>query len=83
MINLALGGGALLGGFLYGSHFGAVILGGAIGMGFALLVTVLLVAETKPARRIDGAPPRPPSSAGGPSSPRDTGWCWSTRRSAG
>jgi DHA1 family multidrug resistance protein B-like MFS transporter len=48
VINLALGGGALLGGFLYGSHFGAVILGGAIGMGFALLVTVLLVAETKP-----------------------------------
>ena len=49
MINLALGGGALLGGFLYGSHFGAVILGGAIGMGLALLVTVLLVAETAPA----------------------------------
>jgi len=48
VINVALGGGALLGGFLYGSHFGAVILGGAIGMGFALLVTVLLVAETKP-----------------------------------
>ena len=48
VINLALGGGALLGGFLYGSHFGAVILGGAIGMGFALLVTVLMVAETKP-----------------------------------
>ena len=51
VINLALGGGALLGGFLYGSHFGAVILGGAIGMGFALLVTVLLVAETKPATK--------------------------------
>jgi MFS transporter, DHA1 family, multidrug resistance protein B len=49
VINLALGGGALLGGFLYGAHFGAVILGGAVGMGFALLVTVLLVAETKPA----------------------------------
>ena len=48
VINVALGGGALLGGFLYGSHFGAVILGGAMGMGFALLVTVLLVAETKP-----------------------------------
>ena len=48
VINVALGGGALLGGFLYGTHFGAVILGGAIGMGFALLVTVLLVAETKP-----------------------------------
>jgi MFS transporter, DHA1 family, multidrug resistance protein B len=48
VINLALGGGALLGGFLYGAHFGLVILGGAIGMGFALAVTVLLVAETKP-----------------------------------
>jgi DHA1 family multidrug resistance protein B-like MFS transporter len=49
VINLALGGGALLGGFLYNSHFGAVILGGAVGMGFTLLVTVLLVTETKPA----------------------------------
>lgn len=49
VINVALGGGALLGGFLYGSHFGAVILAGAIGMGFALIVTTLLVAETKPA----------------------------------
>ena len=48
VINVALGSGALLGGFLYGAHFGAVILGGAMGMGFALLVTVLLVAETKP-----------------------------------
>ncbi|MCV7152765.1 MFS transporter [Mycolicibacterium pyrenivorans] len=51
VINVALGGGALLGGFLYGSHFGTVILGGAIGMGFALLVTTLLVAETKPASK--------------------------------
>jgi DHA1 family multidrug resistance protein B-like MFS transporter len=56
VINLALGSGALLGGFLYGSHFGAVILGGAIGMGFALLVTVLLVAETKPASTTAAAP---------------------------
>jgi DHA1 family multidrug resistance protein B-like MFS transporter len=56
VINLALGGGALLGGFLYGSHFGAVILGGAIGMGFALLVTVLLVAETKPQSAAAAAP---------------------------
>jgi DHA1 family multidrug resistance protein B-like MFS transporter len=56
VINVALGGGALLGGFLYGSHFGAVILGGAIGMGFALLVTVLLVAETKP-KSASAAPP--------------------------
>ena len=84
VINLALGGGALLGGFLYGAHFGAVILGGAIGMGFALLVTVLMVAETKPESTTQsGRPPHPPSSAGGPSSPRDTGWCWPTRRSAG
>lgn len=56
VINLALGGGALLGGFLYGSHFGAVILGGAIGMGFALLVTVLLVAETKTGSTTTAAP---------------------------
>jgi len=56
VINVALGGGALLGGFLYGTHFGAVILGGAIGMGFALLVTVLLVAETKP-ESAQAAPP--------------------------
>ncbi|HET6734967.1 MFS transporter [Mycobacterium sp.] len=56
VINVALGGGALLGGFLYGSHFGAVILGGAIGMGFALLVTVLLVAETKPQSAAAAAP---------------------------
>ena len=56
VINVALGSGALLGGFLYGAHFGAVILGGAIGMGFALLVTVLLVAETKP-ESAQAAPP--------------------------
>lgn len=56
VINVALGSGALLGGFLYGSHFGAVILGGAIGMGFALLVTVLLVAETKPDPAAAAAP---------------------------
>jgi DHA1 family multidrug resistance protein B-like MFS transporter len=48
VINIALGGGALLGAFLYNSHFGAVILGGAAGMAFALLVTITLVAETKP-----------------------------------
>jgi len=56
VINLALGGGALLGGFLYGSHFGAVILGGAIGMGFALLVTVMMVAETKPESAVAAVP---------------------------
>lgn len=46
--NLALGGGALVGGFLYATHFGAVIMGSAIGMATALIVTVLLVSETKP-----------------------------------
>ncbi|WIY06475.1 MFS transporter [Amycolatopsis mongoliensis] len=54
VINLALGTGALLGAFLYSSHFGAVILGGAIGMAFALTITVTMVAETKPEI------PRPP-----------------------
>jgi DHA1 family multidrug resistance protein B-like MFS transporter len=48
VINLALGTGALLGAFLYRAHFGAVILGGAAGMAFALIITVTLVAETKP-----------------------------------
>jgi DHA1 family multidrug resistance protein B-like MFS transporter len=48
VINLALGGGALLGGFLYGDHFGAVIFGAAIAMSVVLVVTVALVAETKP-----------------------------------
>ncbi|MDZ4264941.1 MAG: MFS transporter [Mycobacterium sp.] len=59
VINVALGGGALLGGFLYGAHFGAVILAGAIGMGFALLVTTLLVAETKPASKPGSAAAAP------------------------
>ncbi|MEV4054885.1 MFS transporter [Amycolatopsis sp. NPDC049688] len=54
MINLALGTGALLGAFLYSAHFGAVIIGGAVAMAFALTVTVTLVAETKPET------PRPP-----------------------
>lgn len=48
VVNLALGCGALVGGFLYNAHFGAVIVGGAIGMGGALIATVLLVSETKP-----------------------------------
>ena len=48
VINLALGVGALLGGFLYGEHFGAVIFGGAVAMSVVLVVTILLVAETKP-----------------------------------
>lgn len=49
VINLALGIGALIGGFLYGSHFGGVILGGAVAMAFVLVVTILFVAETRPA----------------------------------
>lgn len=46
--NLALGGGALVGGFLYNEHFGAVIVGGAIGTCGALIVTTLFIRETKP-----------------------------------
>lgn len=61
VINLALGGGALLGAFLYNSHFGSVILGGAIGMAFALTVTIALVAETKP----DTPPAGPPAKLTG------------------
>lgn len=48
VVNLALGVGALAGGFLYNSHFGAVIIGGAVGLGGALIVTVSCVSETKP-----------------------------------
>ena len=67
VINVALGSGALIGGFLYGSHFGAVILGAAIGMGFALLVTVRTVAETKPASK--------PGSTAAPAAPAKLrGW---------
>ncbi|SEF38001.1 MFS transporter, DHA1 family, multidrug resistance protein B [Amycolatopsis pretoriensis] len=59
VINVALGTGALLGAFLYSTHFGAVILGGAIGMAFALTITVTMVAETKP------EVPRPPTKLTG------------------
>ncbi|WP_370967426.1 MFS transporter [Amycolatopsis sp. cg9] len=59
VINVALGAGALLGAFLYSAHFGAVILGGAVGMAFALVTTVALVAETKPDT------PRPPAKLTG------------------
>lgn len=61
VINLALGGGALLGGFLYSNHFGAVIMGAAIGMGGALVVTVLFIAETKP----DSVNAEPPAKLSG------------------
>ena len=56
VVNLALGGGALVGGFLYNAHFGAVIVAGAIGMGGALVVTVLFVSETRPAQPSDAPP---------------------------
>ena len=59
VINVALGTGALLGAFLYSAHFGAVILGGAIGMAFALTITVTMVAETRPEI------PRPPTKLTG------------------
>ena len=61
VVNIALGAGAVVGGFLYSAHFGAVIIGGAIGMGGALIVTVLLVSETKP----KSAPAAPPAKRGG------------------
>lgn len=55
--NLALAGGAMLGGFLYTSHFGVLLTIGAAGMGGVLLTTVLFVAETKP----DATPAEPPA----------------------
>lgn len=58
VVNLALGVGALAGGFLYSSHFGAVIVGGAIGLAGALIVTIVLVSETKPASGTAGPPAR-------------------------
>jgi DHA1 family multidrug resistance protein B-like MFS transporter len=57
VVNLALGGGALLGGFLYAAHFGAVIVAGAVGMSGSLLVTILFVSETKPAMPESAAAP--------------------------
>lgn len=56
VINLALGIGALAGGFLYGSHFGKVILGGTVAMAFVLVLTILLIDETRPAAA-DAGPP--------------------------
>lgn len=52
--NLALGGGALVGGFLYLEHFGSVIVGGAIGTGCALVITTVFVSETKPLTAVGG-----------------------------
>jgi DHA1 family multidrug resistance protein B-like MFS transporter len=48
VVNLALGGGALFGSFLYSTHFGAVMVASAVGMAGALTITVLFVSETKP-----------------------------------
>lgn len=58
VVNLALGGGALVGGFLYSEHFGAVIIGGAVGLASALVVTVAFVSETKPESTTDTQPAR-------------------------
>jgi MFS transporter, DHA1 family, multidrug resistance protein B len=63
VVNLALGGGALVGGILYSEHFGAVIVGGAVGLGVAFLVTVLFIEETRPALTGD-APPAKSSGLG-------------------
>lgn len=57
VVNLALGGGALVGGFLYAEHFGAVIVGGAIGMAVTLVVTATTIAETRPEPTADTPPP--------------------------
>ncbi|HKS46138.1 MAG TPA: MFS transporter [Amycolatopsis sp.] len=62
-VNLALAGGAMLGGFLYGTHFGLLIAVAAVGMGGALLVTVLFVSETKP-ETATGEPPAKRSGFG-------------------
>lgn len=59
VVNLALGGGALVGGFLYATHFGAVMVASAIGTAGALLVTVLFVAETKPDSAVAAEPAKP------------------------
>jgi DHA1 family multidrug resistance protein B-like MFS transporter len=57
-VNLALAGGAMLGGFLYGTHFGLLIVIAAVGMGGALLVTVLFVSETRPEATASEPPTR-------------------------
>ncbi len=55
-VNLALVTGPMLGGFLYGSHFGLLPVIAAAGMAGSLLATVALISETKP-------PPAPGSAA--------------------
>ncbi len=57
-VNLALATGAMLGGFLYGSHFGLLLVIAAAGMAGSLLATVLLISETKP-RPVAGTPAAP------------------------
>lgn len=46
--NMAMAAGALLGGFLYANHFGALLLGGSVCAAVATLVTYLFLAETAP-----------------------------------
>ncbi|HEY0165691.1 MAG TPA: MFS transporter [Jatrophihabitans sp.] len=57
-VNLALAIGAMLGGFLYRSHFGLLLVIAAAGMAGSLLATVLLISETRP-RPAAGAPAAP------------------------
>lgn len=57
-VNVALATGAMLGGFLYGQHFGLLLVIAAVGMGGSLLATVLLISETKP-QPVAGTPAAP------------------------
>jgi DHA1 family multidrug resistance protein B-like MFS transporter len=57
-VNVALATGAMLGGFLYGSHFGLLPVIAAAGMGGSLLATLLLISETKP-QPLPGTPAAP------------------------
>ncbi|MBI1757921.1 MAG: MFS transporter [Actinobacteria bacterium] len=47
-VNLALAIGALLGGFLYGTHLAGLLFGAAASMALALATTVFALTETKP-----------------------------------
>lgn len=57
-VNVALATGAMLGGFLYESHFGLLLVIAAAAMAGSLLATVLLITETKP-RPVAGTPVAP------------------------
>ncbi|HTZ43635.1 MAG TPA: MFS transporter, partial [Jatrophihabitans sp.] len=61
-VNLALVAGPMIGGFLYGSHFGLLPVIAAAGMAGSLLATVFLISETKPRPAAgEPAPARRPS----------------------